>query len=318
MVEILSELMESLISRCGVLASLLEVSAYPKPGNVHRLYDMPGTRYEHFLAGGVAIEPYLREAARRGFEASRGVRGWDELEIGRLIREAVEETLRWQRGGNVNLGILLLFAPIAAAAGSTLEESKVEAGRLRSALGRVLRGATPGDAVEVYEAIGRAMGPETLGEAEELSVLDEDSRRRILEEGWSLLEVFKLCSGYDSICYEWVTDFQLTFEVGYPTLRRRLEEVDMNDAIVETYLTLLAHRPDSLIRRKCGLETALEVSEMARGVLEAGGLGTMEGRRLLEEMDEALRRGDGALNPGTTADLTASSIYIMLLEGWRP
>ena len=194
----------------------------------------------------------------------------------------------------------------------------MEAGRLRSALGRVLRGATPRDAVEVYEAIGRAMGPETLGEAEELSVLDEDSRRRILEEGWSLLEVFKLCSGYDSICYEWVTDFQLTFEVGYPTLRRRLEEVDMNDAIVETYLTLLAHRPDSLIRRKCGLKMALEVSDMARRVLEAGGLGTMEGRRLLEEMDEALRRGDGALNPGTTADLTASSIYIMLLEGWRP
>ena len=310
--------MESLISRCGVLASLLEVSAYPKPGNVHRLYDMPGTRYEHFLAGGVAIEPYLREAARRGFEASRGMRGWDELEIGKLIREAVEETLRWQRGGNVNLGILLLFAPIAAAAGSIFEADKVEAGKLRSALRRVLRGTTPRDAVEVYEAIGRAMGPETLGEAEELSVLDEDSRRRILEEGWSLLKVFKLCSEYDSICYEWVTNFQLTFEVGYPTLRRNLEEVDLNDAIVETYLILLAHRPDSLIRRKCGLERAVEVSEMARGVLEAGGVRTLEGRRLLEEMDSKLRRSGGALNPGTTADLTASSIYIMLLEGWRP
>jgi len=66
------------------------------------------------------------------------------------------------------------------------------------------------------------------------------------------------------------------------------------------------------------LERAVEVSEMARGVLEAGGVRTLEGRRLLEEMDSKLRRSGGALNPGTTADLTASSIYIMLLEGWRP
>ena len=311
-------MMESIISRCGVLASLLEVSAYPKPGNVHRLYDMPETRYEHFLAGGVAIEPYLREAARRGFEASKRLRGWDDLRLGRLIREAVEETLRWQRGGNVNLGILLLFTPIAAAAGSTFKADRVEAGRLRSALERVVREMTPRDAVEVYEAIGMAMRPETLGEAEELSILDEDSRRRIMEEGWSLLEVFKLCSEYDSICHEYTTNFQLTFEVGYPALRRNLEELNVNDAIVETYLTLLAHRPDSLIRRKCGLERAVEVSEMARGVLEAGGVRTREGRRLLGEMDSKLRRSGGALNPGTTADLTASSIYIMLLEGWRP
>ncbi len=309
---------ESLISRCGVLASLLEVSAYPKPGNVHRLYDMPETRYEHFLAGGVAMEPYLREAARRGFEASRGLRGWGELEMGWLIRGAVEESLRWQRGGNVNLGILLLFTPIAAAAGSVLKDGKAEAGRLRSALRDVLGGTTPQDAVEVYEAIGMAMGPETLGEVEELSVLDEDSKCRILKEGWSLLDIFKLCSEYDSICYEWVTYFQLTFEVGHPTLRRSLEELNVNDAIVETYLTLLAHRPDSLIRRKCGLERAMEVSEMARGVLEAGGVRTREGRRLLEEMDLRLRSGGGTLNPGTTADITASSIYILLLEGWRP
>ncbi len=308
----------SLISRCGVLASLLEVSAYPKPGNVHRLYDMPETRYEHFLAGGVAMEPYLREAARRGFEVSRGLRGWGELEMGWLIRGAVEESLKWQRGGNVNLGILLLFTPIAAAAGSVLKEGKAEAERLRSALRDVLGGTTPQDAVAVYEAIGMAMGPETLGEAEELSVLDEESKCRILEEGWSLLDIFKLCSEYDSICYEWVTCFQLTFEVGYPTLRRSLEELNVNDAIVETYLTLLVQRPDSLIRRKCGVEKAMEVSEMAQGVLEAGGVRTREGRRLLEEMDLKLRGGGGTLNPGTTADLTASSIYILLLEGWRP
>ncbi|WP_455363487.1 triphosphoribosyl-dephospho-CoA synthase, partial [[Eubacterium] cellulosolvens] len=31
------------------LAVLLEVSAYPKPGNVHRTRDFELTRFEHFL-----------------------------------------------------------------------------------------------------------------------------------------------------------------------------------------------------------------------------------------------------------------------------
>lgn len=309
----------SLISRCGVLASLLEVSAYPKPGNVHRLYDMPETRYEHFLAGCVAIEPHLREVAERGYEVSLGLREWEEVKVGRIIREAIEESLKWQGGGNVNLGVLLLFIPIAAAAGSILSRGKVKAERLRSALKEVLRGTTSGDAVAVYEAIHLAMGPETLGEVEELDVLDERSKMKIIEEGWNLLDIFKLCSDYDSICHEWVSDFELTFLVGYPRLRLALEEgVDINDAIVETFLTLLAHRPDSLIRRKCGLERALEVSEMARRVLEVGGVRTEEGKGLLREMDLELRKWSGSLNPGTTADLTASSIYILLLEGWRP
>ena len=38
------------VSRCLQLAILLEVSAYPKPGNVHRTADFQETDYEHFLA----------------------------------------------------------------------------------------------------------------------------------------------------------------------------------------------------------------------------------------------------------------------------
>lgn len=312
------EVAGSLISRCGVLASLLEVSAYPKPGNVHRLYDMPGTRYEHFLAGSVAMEPYLREIAQRGYEVSKGLRGWDEIEMGRFISMAVGESLSWQRGGNVNLGILLLFMPIAAAAGSTLRCDRVGREELRPALRSVIDGTTIEDSIEVYEAIRHAMRCETLGKAKELDILDETSDARIVEEGWTLLEIFKLCSHYDSICYEWVSGFELTFDVGYPALKRALSEgVDVNDAIVEVFLTLLSHRPDSLIWRKCGLEEAVKVTEMARDVLEAGGVRTKRGRSLLSEMDIKLRRGGGSLNPGTTADLTATSIYLLLLEGWR-
>ncbi|MEM2622936.1 MAG: triphosphoribosyl-dephospho-CoA synthase, partial [Candidatus Nezhaarchaeales archaeon] len=51
------------------LAALLEVSAYPKPGNVHRLRDRWGKRFEHFVAGSVAIGPIVKEAFMRGYRA---------------------------------------------------------------------------------------------------------------------------------------------------------------------------------------------------------------------------------------------------------
>ena len=61
---------------------------------------------------------------------------------------------------------------------------------------------------------------------------------------------------------------------------------------------------------------AKEVSEKAAHVLRfRGELGFMEKVRRL---DEELWSSDGMLNPGTTADLTAASIFVQLLTGWRP
>jgi triphosphoribosyl-dephospho-CoA synthetase len=54
------------VSKCLQLALLLEVSAYPKPGNVHRNADFNDTRYEHFLASAVAVAPYFELSAKKG------------------------------------------------------------------------------------------------------------------------------------------------------------------------------------------------------------------------------------------------------------
>jgi len=76
--------------------------------------------------------------------------------------------------------------------------------------------------------------------------------------------------------------------------------------------------PDSLIQRKAGRESAEKVSEKARRILEAGGTCTEEGNKMLWILDEELKREIGLLNPGTTADLTAASLFVLLLDGWRP
>ena len=92
------------VSRCASLAALMEVSAYPKPGNIHRTRDLPDTRFEHFLSGAVAIGPDMRELATRGIDAVSSELGWDQLSVGRSVLNAVVDSMDWQKGGNVNLG----------------------------------------------------------------------------------------------------------------------------------------------------------------------------------------------------------------------
>jgi triphosphoribosyl-dephospho-CoA synthase len=307
------------VSRCASLAALMEVSAYPKPGNVHRTRDLPGTHFEHFLAGGVAIGPDMRELALKGRDAFSGALGWDQINVGRSVLNAVVDSLEWQRGGNVNLGIVLLFAPIAAAAGATLHESaSIDVMDLRDNVEKVVGSAVSDDMVDIYKAINIAMSHETLGNVKELDITDEDSRERIKDERISPLEVFKKCAERDAICREWVTGFQMTFEVGYPKLKSSLNKGSVNDAVINTFMYILSKYPDSLITRKSSAAQAAEVSQQAKTILEAGGASTDKGRTLLWTLDEELHEAKGVLNPGTTADLTAAAIFISLLEGWRP
>ena len=60
------------VSRCLELAILLEVSAHPKPGNVHRTADFRETRYEHFLASAVAVAPHFKHTAERSKSRHHG------------------------------------------------------------------------------------------------------------------------------------------------------------------------------------------------------------------------------------------------------
>ncbi|KON29769.1 hypothetical protein AC482_05625 [miscellaneous Crenarchaeota group-15 archaeon DG-45] len=307
-----------LVARCATLAALLEVSAYPKPGNVHRLRDVPETRYEHFLAGGVAMGPAMRDLALGGYDARDAPKGWAGIGMGGRILKAVEDTLDWQDGGNVNLGIILLFAPLAAAAGRSLQGGRVRAGELREALREATRSTAPADAVAVFEAIRLAVPGRVLGRVEELDVMDDSALKQIRAEGLTILDVFRRCAHRDAICREWVSGFETTFAVGHPRLREAVGSMDVNAAVVDTFLRLLSGQPDSLIARKSGLEKAREVSERAGRILSEGGPTSKRGAELLWALDRELHEAGGLLNPGTTADLTAAAIFVLLLEGWRP
>jgi len=306
------------VSECLQLAILLEVSAYPKPGNVHRTADFEETRYEHFLASAVALGPHFKRAAEKGVLVHRGKVDFERVGVGKIIKEAVESVSFWQKGGNTVLGSIILLLPVAVAAGKALAEGKFSIQHLRKSIKLVVKSTSPEDTVNVYEAINIAQ-PGGLGKTPKLDVTNAASKKEILEDNVSLYEVFKISAPWDFISSEWVNDYHITFDIGYPFFTQQLEETkDINIATVHTFLKILSEIPDTLISRKTGMPSAKEILVQAKKVLENGGLTTLEGREILLKFDTKLRDPAHRLNPGTTADITSAVLALAILKGYNP
>jgi len=287
------------IAAAAQLACLLEVTA-PKPGNVAPGRPFSDTSLEDFLASAAAIGTPLGGAGTRP--------------LGETIHLAASVTRRWT-SANTNLGIVLLLAPLArAAACHEMTRGAVPGAEyraeLRTTLGRVLAATTVADAREAYAAI-RLAAPGGLGTVPSQDIAAEPTV--------TLLEAMRLAAGRDGIAREYATDFQATFEVAAPALvAARGAGLAWSDAIVETFLRLLAVHPDTHIARRGGTGLADEVSRQARVAIGAGGVRSAAGREAIARMDAALRDARNVANPGTTADLTAAAIFVVLLGGgWQ-
>jgi triphosphoribosyl-dephospho-CoA synthase len=275
------------VAACATLASLLEASA-PKPGNVWPGRPFRDMGYEDFVVSAVAAGPELGLAGTRG--------------LGETILAAVRATRRWT-SANTNLGIILLLAPLAAAA-------RRAGGDLRRRLAQVLAETTVQDARATYAAI-RESHPGGLGTAPDQDLATEPTV--------TLLETMRLAADRDLVAREYATGFELTFGCALPAFRAgRAAGLPPEDAIVEMYLTLLAREPDTLIARKLGRAAADAVRHQARTVVGEGGVRTAAGRAALAVFDSALRDSHNSRNPGTTADLTAAALFVSLIEdGWE-
>ncbi len=306
------------ISKCLQLAIMLEVSS-PKPGNVSFTSNFEGTIVEHFLASSVAAGPTFQKAAYLGNSVAERRLDVGKVGLGELIRDCAVDVNAWQHGGNTILGTVMLFVPIAVAAGMTptKENYHSDFSILRKNIDLAVKSTTAWDSVHLYEAVAAA-SPSGLGDAPDLDVNDPASKERLLKENVNLFEVFKIASGYDDICYEWVHNYPITFDLAYPYLMKQLETKPLHTAVVHTFLKILSEHPDTFITRKVGKEKAREVSAEAKVVLELGGLETEKGIKSISEFDKKLRAKSNSTNPGTTADLTAAGLAICTLSGYRP
>ncbi len=254
-----------------------------KPGNVSVYSSGHGMQAEDFIESAqVSAEPLARA----------------ESSLGERIYAAVKST-RNAVGCNTNLGIILLCAPVMHA---LLTQGRPVR---RSVLIEVLNSTTVEDAELVYQAI-RLAAPGGLGESEQHDVRKSPTV--------NLLTAMQAAAKRDRIAYQYCNGFTDIFADGVPTLLKyRAKWGSEKWAATEVYLRLLRRIPDSLIARKYGDSRAEEISVIIARLED--GLGQAESpadyaQRLLDLDAEFKRTG---INPGTTADLTVTSLFVARL-----
>ena len=291
------------IAKLAQIASVLEVSGWPKPGNVHRTRNYNDMVFQDFIISGVVIGNTMEELASQ----SKEIDDLSKAELGKFILQAVKETDKWVEI-NTNLGIMMMCIPIAASA--SISNGFDE---LQENVGLLMDATTVDDAVNLYDAINVADAG-GMGDQEEFDVMSEKAKDELRANNQTMYDVLKISAGWDRLASELTSKMPVCFELGYPTFStfwKNSDDVDViNQATVLTFMTILSEIPDTLISRKYGNEIAKGVSEKAKEILEFKDDDSFVEKLL--EFDDYLYKNK--YNPGTTADLTAASIFISFLE----
>lgn len=260
-------------------AGMIEATA-AKPGNVHPGASFPDLRYDDLVAAAAAIAPACERAVASG--------------PGRTVLDAVEAA-RTAVDTNANLGIILLVAPLAAVP----DDQPLDAGSVERVLARL--DAT--DAALVWRAIARAR-PGGLGRVDtwDLAAAPPADLRAAMRAAAGRDRIARYyADGFAPLFAGPVADLEAAIGLGMPLL----------DAVVDCHLRQLAREPDSHLARRHGAAAAAAVSAAAARVLHT----TAADRPAALAAFDADLRTPRRLNPGTTADIVAGALYILLRSG---
>jgi triphosphoribosyl-dephospho-CoA synthase len=259
----------------------------PKPGNVHVFSPTGSKSMDDFIRSAEAAAPPICAPGAR---------------VGARILGAIEATAATV-GSNTNLGIVLLCAPLAAAAEGRPTD-------LRAALARVLADLDVADADRAFHAIVLA-APGGLGRAACHDVFAPAT----VTLGQAMAEA----ADRDRIARQYVSAFEDVFVCGETARSRQIARGSNTMwATLATYLTFVATLPDTHVVREHGAAAAEEVRRIAGDFLARLQMGN-DPSHLLPDLlawDESLKRQ--GLNPGTSADLTVATLFAHRLQNILP
>ncbi len=283
------------IAKIAQIASALEVSGYPKPGNVHRTRNYEDMVFEDFIISGIVIGDTIREATKNV--------NIENPCLGKYILNAVKETDNWIKN-NTNLGIVMMIIPIACATAISNNFNEI-----RPNIVKLMKSTSVEDACDLYDAINIADAG-GMGNQDEYDVASTNAKEELKANKQTMWDVLKISAPWDRLANEMTSDMPVVFEIGYPTYYNLIKENSLNKSCILTFLTILSEIPDTLISRKYGAKKASEISNQARQLLKYQNDDDFKDK--LKEFDDYLY--ENKFNPGTTADLTAASIFVTYLK----
>jgi len=256
-------------------ACVLEATA-PKAGNVY-----PGRPFDNLVYSDFMIAAEITAALLDD----------ENLPPSTRMLEAVQQSCR-AVGSNANLGIVLLLGPLAAA------DPLAKTQGWLAAIKQTLSEFQPDDGQLIYRAI-MAAAPGGLG-----NVPADDVRST--SGPTDIVAAMRRSADRDRIARQYATGYADLFDNILPVVESSIHQTgDLLTGIAAAQLRLLASEVDSLIARKNGIQVAEEVRYRAAAV-------NIDNPGSVEDFDRWLRRDGNRLNPGTTADLIAASLYLLL------
>ena len=244
----------------------------PKVGNVHPSQSFDDLTYADFITAANITADTL---------------GASEIPVARRMIDTVKETRR-VTGTNVNLGIVLLLGPLVVADRLCSEDIR-----------RAIDSFTSEDGQLIFEAI-RMAGAGGLGSVESMDVTE------ISTQPLNIVAAMKSAAKRDRIALQYAGGFTDLLDNVVPVVSSAIHgRGDVLAGVADAHLTLLSQAPDTLIARKCGLQLAEDVQSRACRVDRSD-------PNSIAELNRFLRSRGNLLNPGTTADLIAAALFILL------
>ncbi|MCE7743251.1 MAG: hypothetical protein GOP50_12445 [Candidatus Heimdallarchaeota archaeon] len=314
------------IAQSAVLAHNLFYANDTKPGGASFKNEFQDTKSEHFLAGASSLFSPIFGLAKRGILVAENHLWYEDAEIGYYIEKALEKSQTWYKAsGNTILGTLLMFTPITLGIANCFANegmktnAKINLDNVIYVTEQFLKNSTTDDCIYLTKALNKSVSKNILPSEKE-----EDNFNSFLEihnlERTNLFEFTKFYEERDLVFYELSHKYQTTMKIGFPTFLRCYEE-DQNfkTATTQTYITLMSEKKDTHIAKRFGNEVASKVNIKAKEIIKAGGVFTQDGLGLITELNEFLTTSNKrVINPGTAADITATTIFLALIQGYRP
>jgi len=269
----------------GALAEAVlvdEAMLSPKPG----LVDARGSGAHRDLTLGLMIAS--ARSLRTGFaamaEAGRQAAGIDQAlreRLGALGRAAEATMLRATGGVNTHRGAIWCLGLLAGAAGLLRERAHIQ---------------TVADAAGAIARLPDRHRPAHTGNKGELA-------RHAYQVGGARGQAE---AGFPHVV-QW----------GLPMLHASRARGDAEPtARVNALLAIMARLDDTCVLARAGREGLAAMQAGAAAVLEAGGIGTVPGRRLLHGLEAGMLARNAS--PGGAADLLAATLFLDRLPSWRP
>ena len=254
-----------------------------KPGNVFLDHPAYGMTHKDFLQSSMACSDIICE---------------QNIDIGEKILESVKASIDVV-GCNTNLGIILLCSPIVEAIYLD-NEHKLQQNNLKKVIDRIDLKQTK----TIYKAIN-------LANAGGMGLKDKFDLNTKKSSDFILSEAMNFASSYDYIANEYTNYFNNiinTISLNWRNYFKLMGNAEC--ATTATFLKLISSNPDSLIARKYGLDTAIEVSGKFKALsdeyCELKNPNIINNKLLLLDSELKIQ----GLNPGTTADVVVASIFI--------